>query len=65
LTANLLRVTRGAGKLEEIGRQAQSLIEAIIEYRDAAGQMPFLDELTNSLSAERDRDFIEGLSDEF
>jgi hypothetical protein len=27
--------------------------------------MPFLDELTNSLSAERDREFIKGLSDEF
>jgi hypothetical protein len=33
LTANLLRATRGAGRAWEIGRQAQALIESLIEYR--------------------------------
>ena len=64
LTANLLRVTRGAGKPYEIVRQAQALIEAMIDYRDAAGYFPSSDELADALSAERDPEFLERLSDE-
>jgi hypothetical protein len=40
LTANLMRVTRGAGRPFQIGQQAQGLVEALIAYRDATGLYP-------------------------
>ena len=61
LTANLIRVTRGAGRPWEIGRQAQALVEACAEYRDAVGPLPSR-ELSNALTAEKDREFVEGMS---
>jgi hypothetical protein len=55
LTANLMRVARGAGKPYEVGRQTQALIDAMIKYRDATGHFPSSYELTNAVTAERDR----------
>lgn len=40
LAANILRSVRGAGKPDLIGRQAQSLADAMVAYRDVAGQFP-------------------------
>lgn len=48
LTANLIRVTRGAGKPHEIGRQAVALLEAMQAHWDAARFWPF-DEMADAL----------------
>jgi len=63
LTANLLRVTRGAGKPYEIGRQVQALLEAIVEYNDRTGHFPSEAVFTESLTAERGPEVMERLSD--
>jgi hypothetical protein len=54
LTANLLRVTRGAGNPYAIVRQATAFVEALVEYGDAAGGLFNSVEITNSLRAEPD-----------
>jgi hypothetical protein len=72
LTANLLRITRGAGKPEEIMRQMNDLAAAIRGYWDAFGLSPYGDEFARALdvshdlettrnwsSENRDRDFAE------
>jgi hypothetical protein len=58
MTANLLRVIRGAGKPYEIGQQAAALVEALVKYRDVTGAWP--DDLSEVLSIERDMDNLEG-----
>lgn len=45
LTANLLRVTRGAGKPYEILSQARELLAASKEYGDVVGQAPFFGDI--------------------
>jgi hypothetical protein len=50
LTANLIRITRGAGKPYEIVRQVGELIEALRGYYEAVGHWPPSDELGNALS---------------
>jgi hypothetical protein len=50
LTANLLRVTRGAGSAGEIARQAQAPLDGLIKYREAVGIYPSLYELADALA---------------
>ena len=64
LTANLLRATRGAGRAWEIGRQAQALIDSLIEYRQVVGAYPSTDEITDALEIWRNQDDLKNLSDE-
>lgn len=54
LTANLLRITRGAGRAYEIGRQAAALVDAIQGYCDAAGIWPSSYELSAALRISSD-----------
>lgn len=49
LTANLLRVCRGAGKPYEIGPQANALVAAFMAFFEATGQFPDNYHLTNML----------------
>jgi hypothetical protein len=64
LTANLLRVTRGAGNAWEIGKQAQGLIEALIEYREVTGAYPSSYEITDALAIWRKQADLESISDD-
>ncbi len=50
LTANLIRITRGAGKPYEIVRQVDELARALRGYHDALGHWPRSDELENALA---------------
>jgi hypothetical protein len=52
LTANLLRMSRGAGNAQDVGSQAVALIESYQGYRDAFGRWPG-DELTEFLDHDR------------
>ena len=51
-TANLMRITRGAGKPSEVGYQAQALIAALDAYFTAVGHYPFEDEISRALDIE-------------
>lgn len=53
LTANLLRVVRGAGKSYEIGRQLEAALQAFIEYQKAFGHWPPAYDLSEALSVDR------------
>jgi hypothetical protein len=64
LTANLLRVTRGAGKRYEIATQALALCEAFIEYKEAGGHSYRLDEIPNPLSTQHDWEVTRQLNHE-
>lgn len=37
LAANIMRITRGAGASEKLGMQMVACLDAMVEYRDAAG----------------------------
>lgn len=50
LTANLLRIVRGAGRPYSIGQQVEALVAALNGYHDAAGHGPFTEHLTEMLS---------------
>ena len=50
LTANLLRVVRGAGKPYEIVRETDALVNALVAYRDAVSHWPTSDEFSAMLS---------------
>ncbi|CUS43898.1 MAG: hypothetical protein V4610_12590 [Pseudomonadota bacterium] len=52
LTANLILVSRGAGKARDVGGQALALIESFQEYHDAFGRLPG-QELTEFLDHDR------------
>jgi len=52
LTANLIRVSRGAGDTQQVGLQAITLIEAFQAYHGAFGQLPGA-ELTEFLDHDR------------
>mgnify|MGYP006956294673 CR=1 FL=1 len=56
LTANLLRVTRGAGKGFEVAEQAASLVQAVRDYQRAHGHFPPALEYQKALSIEEKRD---------
>jgi hypothetical protein len=50
LTANLLRIVRGAGKPYSLGADLQALINAFHEYRETTGHWPFSDDISAALS---------------
>lgn len=56
LTVNMLRVTRGAGKAHEIGRQAGNLLQAMEAHWDAFGWYPGEAEFHHALHPPRERD---------
>lgn len=64
LAANLLRVTRGAGKADEIGLQAKAVVDAFLAYREVAGHFPSPYDLEEILSLGVDRDFWERLGED-
>ena len=49
LTANLLRITRGAGKASEIGRQAQAVMNVIDAHKEMLGYFPFAADVSKYL----------------
>jgi hypothetical protein len=53
LTANLLRVTRGAGNAHELGRQAADFIEAVEAHRSSTGTMPMSEEVAAMLDLDQ------------
>lgn len=57
LTANLLRITRGAGKAYDIAHQALELVKAFTAYQEAAGHLPSDYDLSRMLEW-HDRDLI-------
>lgn len=70
LTANLLRIIRGAGKPHEIVEQSARLTQALVEYQEAVGHWPPSHELSEMLSIDHpgewrsqsnssERDFLE------
>jgi hypothetical protein len=63
LAANLLRIIRGAGKPEEIIRQIDELIRALVAYKDATGQSPPPHELASMLDIDRLKDWTANLRD--
>lgn len=53
LTANLLRVARGAGRPVHVGPQAVRLVDALQAYYDGVGRWPY-DEMAAALRLNRD-----------
>lgn len=49
LAANLMRMTRGAGKPHESGTQANNLVKAYLAYKETVGHWPPSDLLTIAL----------------
>jgi hypothetical protein len=64
LTANLLRVVRGAGKRYYIAHQAQTLLEKMAAYREGVGCLPSSDELTAMLDIDKPSQALDGMSDD-
>jgi hypothetical protein len=64
LTANLLRVTRGAGKPYEIGLQAQRAADAGLAYYEAFGRPPGADQYAKYLDIRLDREILSRVSDD-
>jgi hypothetical protein len=64
LAANIMRVTRGAGKPWEIGRQTGALINSMVEYREAVGHYPSSEEISNALSLDLDPEVRARMSQE-
>lgn len=64
LAANLMRVTRGAGKAYMIGRQCAELLEAYDEYFNQVGHYPSDHELATMLDPIDDDEFLDALDDE-
>lgn len=52
LTANLIRIARGAGRPEDIAREAFALAEALVAYEAAAGMLPFGQDLAAFIQPE-------------
>src|ERR1700726_1430545 len=52
LTANLLRVVRGAGKAYELLLQMKAVIDSAVKYRDLCGYWPSSDLISNVLMLE-------------
>lgn len=50
LAANIIRVTRGAGRSFELPMQAHAFLDAMARYRDAVGHFPPADRLKRALS---------------
>ncbi|CAD7044637.1 hypothetical protein REJC140_03846 [Pseudorhizobium endolithicum] len=50
LAANLIRVTRGAGRPEELGAQCKAVVEAYSSFRAVSGSWPTAAEISDILS---------------
>jgi len=61
LAVNVIRVTRGAGKAYEVGRQANKLIETMQAHWDAFGHYPAEADFHEALRHTADRDPEYGL----
>jgi hypothetical protein len=64
LTANLLRVTRGAGKPFEIGLQAQRVVDAVVAYYEAWRRNPGPEQYAKYLDIGLDREILARVSEE-
>ena len=64
LAANILRVTRGAGKSYELGQQAQYFVECLIAYRQVVGCYPASWDLDAMLGVEKDQEVVARMNDE-
>lgn len=64
LTANLMRVTRGAGKPYDIGRQAEEFLDALRAYQKDVGHFPSSYDIGATLSAKHPPEVLVRLSDE-
>jgi len=61
LAANIMRVTRGAGRSYELGQQSSEFLTALLEHREIAGH--FLTwELDQMLSFQREEEWMKTLS---
>jgi hypothetical protein len=65
LAANILRVIRGAGRPWEIPEQAQSYINALVDYQAATGHLPLSASAENSLSIDLDQERLGDAEDEY
>ena len=63
LTANLLRIVRGAGSPYSIGQQVPALIAALTSYRDAVGHWPRAQDVTEMLSIDRNHEWRQDVPD--
>lgn len=61
LTANLLRIVRGAGKPHDIVTHLDAVVETIARYRDIVGRWPLPDQISEALSIERDEEWQQRL----
>ena len=50
LAANLMRITRGAGKPYDVGKRAAKLVRLMVEYHENAGHCPSSDFLMKTPS---------------
>ena len=64
LTANLIRIVRGAGKSYEIAEQINTCLAAFLAYQDACGSLPPALELDKMLEMRRKSQDILGTPDE-
>lgn len=55
MTANLIRVARGAGKPYDIADHAQDFIRALVKYREVCGDLTVMDQLPAMLSIRNER----------
>jgi hypothetical protein len=62
LTANVIRVARGAGKAYEIPLQAQEFIDALVGFREAVGHFPSDYELAACITIEPTQELHDRLS---
>lgn len=54
--ANLLRVSRGAGKAYEVGRNCAAVVDAYEQYREVVGYYPASHEVSQALDFRKDID---------
>jgi hypothetical protein len=57
MTANLLRIVRGAGKSCEVGGQIEELVQALNGYHKVVGHGPPPEDLSQMLSIDRDEEW--------
>ncbi|KRA80308.1 hypothetical protein [Altererythrobacter sp. Root672] len=50
LAANLMRITRGAGKPHEVGSQVVEVLQVLNDYREVVGAYPTAWEIQNALA---------------
>jgi hypothetical protein len=64
LSANVLRNVRGAGKPWDIGKQCESVVEAMIQYREVFGLWPASEEISAALSIAPKEELLDRLNEE-